>query len=93
MTSTGKKVTPWLTTAVGSTRQLWTTANGQLTDPPLEDSQVTGQAYFAEGFSVCALAVLLAITGLVARCALDRRRMAAWGAEWRATGPRWTTHA
>ena len=24
--------------------------------------------------------------------ALDRRRMRAWDAEWRATGPRWTGH-
>lgn len=82
-----------LGTTAGSTQQLWTTADGQLTDPPLQDSQVTGQAYFAEGFGVCALAVLLAITGLVTRRALDKRRMAAWDAEWRTTGPRWTTHA
>jgi hypothetical protein len=79
--------------AVGSTQWLWTTANGELTNPPLQDSQVTGQAHVAEGFAVVTLAVLLAITGLVTRWTLDKRRMAAWEAEWRATGPRWTTHA
>ena len=79
--------------AVGSTQWLWTTADGRLTDPPLEDSQVTGQAYFAEGFSVFTLAVLVTITGLLARRTLDKRRMAAWDTEWRATGPRWTTRA
>jgi hypothetical protein len=82
-----------LGTAVGSTQWLWVTADGQVTNPPLQDSQVTGQAYVAEGFGVVTLAVLLAITGLVTRWTLDKRRMAAWDAEWRTTGPRWTTHA
>jgi hypothetical protein len=79
--------------AAGTTQWLWTTADGRLTNPPLEDSQVTGQAYFAEGFAVVTLAVLLTITGLMTRWTLDKRRIAAWDAEWRATGPRWTTHA
>jgi len=82
-----------LGTAVGSTQWLWTTDDGQLTNPPLEDSQVTGQAYVAEGFAVVILAILLTSTGLMTRWTLDKRRMAAWDAEWRATGPRWTTHA
>ena len=70
-----------LDTAAGSTQWLWTTADGQLTNPPLEDSQVTGQAYFVEGFSVFTFAVLLTVTGLVTRWTLDKRRMAAWEAE------------
>jgi hypothetical protein len=78
---------------VGATQWLWTTADGQLTNPPLQDSQVTGEAHVAEGFSVATLAVLLAITGLMTRWTLDKRRMAAWDAEWRVTGPRWTTRA
>jgi hypothetical protein len=79
--------------AVGSTQWLWTTADGQLANPPLEDSQVAGQAYVAVGISVFTLAVLLTVTGLVTRWMLDKRRMAAWDTEWRATGPRWTTRA
>jgi hypothetical protein len=82
-----------LGTTVGATQWLWTTADGRLTNPPLQDSQVTGQAYFAEWFTVFTLAVLLTVTGLVTRWTLDKRRMAAWDAEWRVTGPRWTTHA
>jgi len=89
---TGEIFVP-LDTAVGSTQQLWTTANGQLTTPPLEDSQVTGQAYFDEVFAVFVLAILLTIIGLVARWALDRHRMAAWETEWRTAGPAWTTRA
>ena len=72
---------------------LWVTSNGQLTDSPLKDSQVAGDAVLAGTVSVIALAVLLAITGMLARRALDKRRMAAWDAEWRANGPRWTTRA
>jgi hypothetical protein len=79
--------------AAGSTQWLWTTADGQLTNPPLEDSQVTGQAHVAEGLSVVTLAVLLTAAGLVTRWTLDKRRMAAWDTEWRSTGPRWTTRA
>jgi hypothetical protein len=89
---TGDVIVP-LDTTPGSIRQLWTTADGQLTNPPLQDSQVTGQAYVAGGLGVFALAVLLTITGLVTRWTLDKRRMAAWDAGWRATGPRWTTRA
>jgi len=89
---TGEIAVP-LGTMVGSTQWLWTTADGRVTNPPLEDSQVTGQAYVTEGFAVVILAVLLTITGLMTRWTLDKRRMAAWDAEWRTTGPRWTTHA
>jgi hypothetical protein len=35
--------------------------------------------------------VLLSGLGLTRR-ALDRRRLGAWDAEWRATGPLWTGH-
>ena len=79
-----------LNTAAGSTQWLWTTADGRLTDPPLQDSQVTGQAYIAEAFGVVTLGVLLTVAGLVVRWRLDKRRMAAWEADWRAAGPHWT---
>lgn len=80
-------------TMAGTTVRLWITDDGQLTDPPLQDSQVSDSAYFAGTFAVVVLAGLLVTAGLLARRALDRRRMAAWDAEWRATGPRWTTRA
>jgi hypothetical protein len=80
-------------TAVGATVRVWTTSDGQLTEPPMRDSQVAGTAGFASALSVVALAVLLVITGTLACHVLDKRRMAALDAEWRATGPRWTTRA
>jgi hypothetical protein len=89
---TGEIPVPYGTTA-GTTVSLWTASDGEPTEPPLQDSQVSGCAYFAGTVSVAALAALLAAIGLLARRALDKRRMAAWDAEWRATGPRWTTRA
>ena len=82
-----------LGTTAGTTVRVWTTSDGQLADPPVQDSQVTGTTGFAGALGVIALGVLLGITGMVARRALDKRRMAGWDAEWRATGPRWTTRA
>jgi hypothetical protein len=44
----------------------------------------------ARVLAVTALAVVLIIVGWAARWALDRRRLAAWEAEWLASGPRWS---
>ena len=41
---------------------------------------------------LASLLVLLA-AGALARRALDRRRLNAWEAEWRASGPTWSGHA
>lgn len=79
------------TTAAGATVPLWITSDGTLADPPLQDSQIAGDTALAGTVSVIALAVLLTATGMLARRELDKRRIAAWDAEWRATGPRWTT--
>lgn len=80
-------------TAAGTTVRVWTTRDGQLTDPPLQDSQVAEQTVSAGIAGVLALAIVLAVTGLLARRASDKRRMAVWDADWRATEPRWTTRA
>lgn len=77
-------------TAAGMAVTVWTTSDGQLADPPLTDSQVASQEHLAETLAVLVLAIAVAVTGALARWALDKRRMAAWDADWRATGPRWT---
>ena len=82
-----------LTTVAGATVPLWVTDDGQLTDQPLRDAQVSDSRYITGAFAVIALATVLAIIGVLTRRELDKRRMAAWDAEWRATGPRWTTRA
>lgn len=93
----GKTVTGDLTvpagTVAGATVQVWTTQDGQLANPPLQNSQVAGETVCAEVVGVLALGTLLTVTGLLARRALNKRRMAAWDSDWRATGPHWTTRA
>ena len=76
--------------AAGSTVMIWVGRSGQLTDSPLQHSQITGRAVLAQVLAVAALAVMLMIIGWAARWALDRRRLAAWDAEWLASGPRWS---
>ena len=79
--------------AVGTVLRVWVTRDGQLTDAPLQDTQVAGQADLAATFGVVALAATLTVTGVLARRALDKRRMAAWDADWQITGRRWTHRA
>jgi hypothetical protein len=74
----------------GSTVVVWVNQAGKLTDSPLQHSQVTGRAVMARVLAVAVLAVTLIIVGWAARRALDRYRLAAWDAEWLATGPRWS---
>jgi hypothetical protein len=74
----------------GSTVMVWTNQAGQLTDSPLQHSQVTGRADMARVLAVAALAMTLIIVGLAGRWALDRRRLAAWDTDWLATEPRWS---
>jgi hypothetical protein len=75
----------------GSTVMVWTNQAGQPADSPLQYSQVTVRADLARVLAVAALAVTLIIVGLGGRWALDRRRLAAWDAEWLATEPRWSS--
>jgi hypothetical protein len=74
----------------GSTVMVWVNQVGRFTDSPLQHSQVTGRTVMARILAVTALAVVLIIVGWAARWALDRRRLAAWEAEWLASGPRWS---
>jgi hypothetical protein len=74
----------------GSTVMVWVNQAGQLTDPPLEHSQVTGRANLACGLAIAVLAVTLIVAGLAGRWVLNRRRLAAWDTDWLATEPRWS---
>ena len=74
----------------GATVMVWVDAAGRLTGPPLQPVQVEGQAVLAAALAPVALGLVLLCAGQLARYLLVRRRLAAWGAEWRATGPQWT---
>jgi hypothetical protein len=75
----------------GSTVMIWVNRSGQVADAPLQPGQVAGRADIAGALAIAGLAVMLMIVGLTGRWALDRRRLAAWDADWLANGPRWTS--
>lgn len=74
----------------GSTTLIWVDRSGQAADGPVPPSEAANRAAMA-GIASIAVLVLLALgAGKLGRYALDRRRLAAWDADWRATGPLWT---
>jgi hypothetical protein len=75
----------------GSTVLVWEDAAGRLTGPPMTLAQVRDQAVMVAIVAVMVLGLTLWCAGELAHYLLGRRRMAAWDAEWRATGPQWTT--
>ena len=76
--------------AAGSTVMVWIDRSGQLTASPLQRGDVVEEVALAASLATMAVAGVLAVVGLITRCVLDRRRLAAWDARWRATGPQWT---
>jgi hypothetical protein len=77
----------------GGKVQVWTDLTGNPATAPLLDSQVTGQSVFGEALGVIVLGSVLTLAGTLVLWRLNRRRIAAWDADWHATGPRWTTRA
>jgi len=77
-------------TPAGYRVSVWVDAAGRLTGPPLRPSQVRGQAVLATILVPVVLGEVLLFIGQVVHYLLGRRRLAAWEADWRATGPRWT---
>lgn len=77
-------------TPAGAREPAWTTLDGQLAAPPLLDSQVDDLTTLGQATSVVALVVTLTLGWAGARRALDRRRFAAWDADWQAIDHRGT---
>ncbi len=74
----------------GTKTPIWINASGAITDPPAGHLDVVAEVSIAVMIiSLGLLIVLLSGLGLTRR-ALDHRRLSAWEAEWRATGPLWT---
>lgn len=74
----------------GRTVMVWMGADGQLTGTPLQFSQVWGLMVLAIGLAPLVIGVIVLCVGQLAHLVLDRRRLAAWDAGWRATEPLWT---
>jgi hypothetical protein len=75
--------------AAGAVVKVWVDAAGRLAGPRAQPGQ-HGTRALADGMvAVLLLAELLWGAGLAARGVVDRCRLAAWDAEWRAIGPTW----
>jgi hypothetical protein len=83
-------VTAPLNTPIGSTVLTWVNQSGDQVTPLLPD-QAAFRSDIAAIVAVSAAGIAALLLGIAVHCALDRRRLAAWDAEWLATGPRWTT--
>ena len=77
--------------AAGTAVTVWLTASGRVTSPPQRGGFVFAAVLTAMMTLIVAAFAVLAVLRLVQRF-LNWRRLAAWEAAWRATGPRWTGH-
>jgi len=74
----------------GSTVQTWIDSAGAITNPPMDHRDIVGEVCLAV-VATCLLSwLLLLVSGLLVRRAMNRRRLNAWEAEWRAMGPLWS---
>jgi hypothetical protein len=73
----------------GTTVPVWTDASGFLASPPLDMTEVAGDADGAAACAVAGLVLVCAAGAAATRQLVNRRRMAAWEADWLATAPAW----
>jgi hypothetical protein len=73
----------------GATITVWTNSSGTLVNPPLLPGQVAGQADLAAAGAVAGIGILYLCEAMIVRQVLNRRRMAAWDADWALTEPMW----
>ena len=77
----------------GSTVRTWINPSGAVTDPPLDHRDIAGDVCIAVVATCLVSWLVLLASGALARRLLDRRRLNAWDAEWRASGPLWSGRA
>jgi hypothetical protein len=73
----------------GSIVTIWTDASGDPVTPPLRISEIADQADAAMVGAITGVVAGCAVGALAIRQVLNRRRMAAWEADWLATAPTW----
>jgi hypothetical protein len=79
-------------TPAGSAVTIWINASGAVASPPPAHREILGDATMAAVVTGLVASLLLLGLNTLARRVLDHRRLNAWDAEWRATGPRWSGH-
>jgi hypothetical protein len=75
----------------GSRLTIWVDASGRQAGQPLQGSDIAAQRTIAALLGPVVLGLVLLGGWRLTRRTLDRRRMAAWDADWQITGPRWTS--
>jgi hypothetical protein len=76
----------------GSTVRTWIDPSGAVTDSPLERRVIVGDVWLAVMATCLVSWLVLLAAGVLVRRGLDHRRLRAWEAEWRASGPLWSGH-
>ena len=76
----------------GSTVRTWIDPSGAVTDPPLNHRVIVGDVWMVVTATLLVSGLLLLGAAGLARRMLDRRRLRAWEAEWRTSGPLWSRH-
>jgi hypothetical protein len=74
----------------GSIVPVWVSRDGALASQPLTRWQATSFAWTAGVVADLGLALALALLAYLIHLMMSRRRLAAWEADWAATGPRWS---
>ena len=67
----------------GTRVTVWTDASGHLTATPMSPRQAVTQAGLAAAIAIPVWGLTLLCAGMACRHVLDRRRLAAWEADWR----------
>ncbi len=68
---------------------VWTDASGAITSPPPDQRMIAGDVCLAAVATWLIMSSLVLASSALAG-ALDRRRLSAWDAEWRAAGQSWS---
>jgi hypothetical protein len=76
----------------GSTVRIWIDTSGAAAYPPPDHRDIAGAVTIAAVGTGLLASLFLLGSNVLARSVLDRRRLSAWDAEWRATGPLWSGH-
>ena len=74
----------------GSTVKIWIDASGAVTSPPPDHRMIAGDVCIAAVVTCLVASLLVLGSNALARRVLDRRRLRAWDAGWRVTGPLWS---
>jgi hypothetical protein len=74
----------------GSTVRTWIDPSGAVTGPPIDHRILVGDVWIAVVATCLVPWMLLLAASVIVRRMLDRWRLRAWEAEWRASGPLWS---